>query len=514
MIFQFQNTVRALAISFLLKYSFLSSHAFTPYNIIHNYHHQLSSGEPLQFILSLIRKSTSDKKLYFGGALFGHFESAGDINGDDEKKEEDDEEESLYEQIAASEFEIASPSSLSSPPGQLTSPLTSSEGVDWGGEYDTLRQRASDAKSGRVGPPLSLFRIMTSQSPNEAVSDFVSTADPQVVEAMGGAVQSLLGGLVNPAVGVETIVKASGERLGNLCFQLQMTGYMFRNAEYVLALKDLMNIRGPATLDDYRQAFCKLDTDESGYIESVEVEDLLSDVYKGDIPKYEVEAFLRFFDSNKDGKISWNEFESGLGAISSSDSTGRKFAAAALPGSILEEDDNNDKDDNFNDELSSEPSVSGKVKVELKNGKVIEVEAREYIKKLKEEAEALKDALEQERGRFQQQQQSPVAGMTSDGPSKGGADGIAVYILSLQGNFKSLTEGISSDVVEAMKLLVDYVLASGRNGDNKGKKNITDKKEMEIPGSALQQLALWQLVLGYKLREAEATGDYRKLLED
>jgi hypothetical protein len=36
--------------------------------------------------------------------------------------------------------------------------------------------------------------------------------------------------------------------------------------------------------------------------------------------------------------------------------------------------------------------------------------------------------------------------------------------------------------------------------------------EMEIPGSALQQLALWQLVLGYRLREEEARGDYVKLL--
>jgi hypothetical protein len=36
---------------------------------------------------------------------------------------------------------------------------------------------------------------------------------------------------------------------------------------------------------------------------------------------------------------------------------------------------------------------------------------------------------------------------------------------------------------------------------------------MEIPGSALQQLALWQLVLGYRLREEEASGDYKKLLQ-
>ena len=36
---------------------------------------------------------------------------------------------------------------------------------------------------------------------------------------------------------------------------------------------------------------------------------------------------------------------------------------------------------------------------------------------------------------------------------------------------------------------------------------------MEIPGAALQQLALWQLVLGYKLREAEAKGEYMRLLD-
>jgi hypothetical protein len=38
--------------------------------------------------------------------------------------------------------------------------------------------------------------------------------------------------------------------------------------------------------------------------------------------------------------------------------------------------------------------------------------------------------------------------------------------------------------------------------------------EMELPGSALQQLALWQLVLGYRLREAEAKGEYVRLLDN
>lgn len=144
---------------------------------------------------------------------------------------------------------------------------------------------------------------------------------------------------------------------------------------------------------------------------------------------------------------------------------------------------------------------------------MIEVEAREYIEQLKKEADALTVALQREKARFQSQQQSPAPGMaTSSDKSK--VEGIAGYMASLEGDFKSLTNGISSDVVDSMKMLVNYVLDNG----SKGLKSKSDRermeKEMEIPGSALQQLALWQLVVGYKLREAEATGDYRKMLEE
>ena len=61
-------------------------------------------------------------------------------------------------------------------------------------------------------------------------------------------------------------------------------------------------------------------------------------------------------------------------------------------------------------------------------------------------------------------------------------------------------------------MLVDFVL-DGNSGNQGKDKPPVNELEMEIPGSALQHLALWQLVLGYKLREAEATGDYKKMLE-
>jgi hypothetical protein len=151
--------------------------------------------------------------------------------------------------------------------------------------------------------------------------------------------------------------------------------------------------------------------------------------------------------------------------------------------------------------------ILGTIEIELEDGKVVEVEAKEYIESLRAEAEALKKALRREK-----------PGMNGAGGlmANGGAPGmdIATYIASRQGDVKSLTEGVSPEVMETMKLLVDFVLEGSDGG--KSKKELSDKDkaemEMEIPGTALQQLALWQLVLGYRLREAEVTGDYLKLL--
>lgn len=430
---------------------------------------------------------------------------------DDDDEEEDDEDASLYEQFASSEFltdEEDKSSSLARTDG--------SKRTDWGGEYDMLRDRALDQKSGQNTSSKALFRLITMSTPSEAITKFVSTTNPEVVTAMSAAVSSLLGGLASGPLGsgVETIVKANGEKLGSLCFQLQMTGYMFRNAEYVLAIKDLMNIQGSATVEDYKRAFDKLDQDNSGYIESDEVEVLLADVYGNEgIPPFEVDVFLKFFDSNRDGKISWGEFERGLGVVAENRKKSSGGIASPLPG--LPGDDDLD-DDEEEEELLGETDVSGNIQIEFKSGKVLEVSAREYIDELKKEAEALKEALRIEKGGLPKQKDgmAPSSPLPPSG-GQGQTGGITGYIASLQGDFKSLTKDISPDVVDAMKLVVDYVIDGGPSSrGNRGNREENMKKEMEIPGSALQQLALWQLVLGYQLREAEATGEYRKMLEE
>ncbi len=466
-----------------------------------------------------------------GGNLFRPIRNQGDDEEEEEDEDEEDEE-SLYEQFASSEF-LDTKGDKGSESSEITQSFTPNspydKPIDWGGEYDTLRNRFDDVKNNKIGPSNTLFRIMTSQTPNEAIMSFINDASPQVITAMSSTVTNLLGGLTNPSTGMEMIVKANGDKLGSLCFQLQMTGYMFRNAEYVLAIRDLMNIHGKATLQDYKNAFDRLDKDQSGFIEANEISDLLSDVYGDDnIPSFEVDAFLQFFDSNNDGKISWDEFERGLGVVADSKAKesrrkGRITASAALPGSTEEEEqdeDEDDEDDEYDMANAIEPTISGKVKIEMKNGRVIEVEAKEYIEELKKEAEALKAALRREKDspqqqKQQQQEQSPDIMTPMAGGAQGAVDqtgGIAGYIASLEGDIQSLTKGISPEVVEAMKMLIDFVLDGGPSG--RGKERTNDKElEMEIPGSALQQLALWQLVLGYKLRENEATGEYRKMLE-
>lgn len=296
-----------------------------------------------------------------------------------------------------------------------------------------------------------------------------------------------------------------------------VAGYMFRNAEYVLALKDVMNLKGKGlTLEDYRVAFNELDEDRNGYIEVSEIQNLFQQVYgDGKVPPYEVSAFLKFFDRNKDGKISWEEFEKGFGAALATVNSGKNdFATQLRDGRSYDMSDDDDDDEDV--VIDVDGNVSGTIEIELKDGNVVEVDAKKYIETLKEEAQKLKEALRKEKtGQDPSQQLNAVepAGLVPNSLNGSGMD-IAGYIASRQGDVKSLTQGISPEVVDTMKKLVDFVLEGG--GSGKAKKNLSEAEkaeiEMEIPGSALQQLALWQLVLGYRLREEEVKGDFKKIL--
>jgi hypothetical protein len=69
------------------------------------------------------------------------------------------------------------------------------------------------------------------------------------------------------------------------------------------------------TREEFKQAFDRIDSDHSGYIDITEVRDLLRETYNLEPLEVEVEMFMQEFDENRDGRISWQEFEQTLGKI-------------------------------------------------------------------------------------------------------------------------------------------------------------------------------------------------------
>ena len=249
-------------------------------------------------------------------------------------------------------------------------------------DLSKLRSRIEKIQSeGLSTPAQMLFELATEKAPGDVMREFFTTASPQVTEAMQDAVMSLLGSL--PPLQFDASMTTTGDRLAALMLQLQMTGYMLRNAEYVFTLRRLLDIKS-RSIDEYRAAFDRIDIDGSGYIEPPEVEKLLADVYDGEAPGYEASTFLSFFDVDNDGKISWNEFAEALGA--SEESSPADLVRAALP--------------SVEDGMGKTPKVSGTVTVQLEGGNTVEMDAEKYMDELKKEARSLAPKPLEPRPRF------------------------------------------------------------------------------------------------------------------
>ena len=80
------------------------------------------------------------------------------------------------------------------------------------------------------------------------------------------------------------------------------------------------------TDEEFTAAFQKVDTDNSGFITSNEVEQLLYETYGYPALEEEVKMFMEDFDANHDGKVSYEEFCAALQRIRSE--LGKKDDAA------------------------------------------------------------------------------------------------------------------------------------------------------------------------------------------
>ncbi len=240
---------------------------------------------------------------------------------------------------------------------------------------------------------------LESLTPGEMVGQFMATAPPRVQSAVKNTVVGLLGSL-RASTAFDASVVTTQRALASLMFQLEMTGYMFRNAEYRLALqKTLLQANAP------------------------------------ELPSADAEAAS-----------------------------------------------------------SVRPQLKGSITVTLPDGTDVEVDANAYVSELSKEVESLKAEMVSLR---QQEEENKLQDLLA-------------YVQNLESEeMASLSSQVSAEVLDAMRQLVDTVIR-GMGGDVA----IKDGYDIltEVPSGTLAQLCMWQLVVGYNLREMEAREELNKQL--
>lgn len=250
---------------------------------------------------------------------------------------------------------------------------------------------------GALARPINRYvAAMENISAPDLIRGFAETAPAEVQAAVRQTVVSLLGNL--PPNVYDVNVMSTGQNVASLMYSMQMTGYMFRNAEY---RRSLLN-----TLE------------------------------------------------------------------------GNEKIAGMLSGGEDEDDP------------SSLPPVSGKIKVKLSDSLETEVDASAYMAELRSEVSALR---------------SELASVKSDALAAQGG-GLLAYMQGLgRENVQSLTGSISPEVLDAMRVLIENILSEAGVGG---------ESFMETSGLKLRELLVWQLISGYKLREMEAKEELNRLLDD
>mmetsp|Transcript_6239 Transcript_6239/g.22172 ORF Transcript_6239/g.22172 Transcript_6239/m.22172 type:complete len:135 (+) Transcript_6239:742-1146(+) len=131
----------------------------------------------------------------------------------------------------------------------------------------------------------------------------------------------------------------------------------------------------------------------------------------------------------------------------------------------------------------------------MPDGKEIEVDANAYVSELSREVKQLKSELLSLQKQNDMDEVQDILGFVQRLDNK---------------EMQSLTSSVSPEVLDAMRKLVDTVI-KGMGADpslmNEGIEIIT-----EVPASTLAQLCMWQLVVGYNLREMEAREELNKRL--
>jgi len=304
-----------------------------------------------------------------------------------------------------------------------------------------------------TGPSPSLLaknpfmEVVSKISPSDLIAKFTAESDPRVQEAVRTTILGLIGSL--PKLAFETTNITTGQRLASLMFQLQMTGYMFKNAEYRLSMSQSLGMSQTISSN--------LLLTPGEELSDKDDDPLISGKIKGKL------------------KIRYGKKED-----SKKDKTIQTKTNTITEDSITE----------GMDEVDSSASSSSPDTTE--DGMEIEVDAAAYMSELRAEVSKLRDELTE----------------TKEVKDEALRKDLLLYIRTLPAQeLKSLTNTMSQDVLVCMKGLVQAVLAG--IGDGKiGPDTVTEQS-----GEAMAQLCMWQLAVGYNLRELEVREEMNKNLK-
>lgn len=260
------------------------------------------------------------------------------------------------------------------------------------------------------------MKVVSNLTPSDLISKFTTSADPKVQNAVRSTILGLIGNL--PKLAFETTTITTGKRLASLMFQLQMTGYLFKNAEYRLSLTQSLN---PSEGGMNNLALSGADSDDEKDV------DPLKGKVRGKLKiRYDAES----------------------------------------------------KESTNGEDVEESPAE-------------LEVDAAAYMSELRSEVSQLRNDLVVRR----KEQEEAIR------------KDLLLYIRTLpEQELRSLTNTISQDVLVAMKGLVNVVMAGIGEGE------IAADTVTEQSGEAMAQLCMWQLVVGYNMRELEVREEMKKSL--
>mmetsp|Transcript_36410 Transcript_36410/g.117616 ORF Transcript_36410/g.117616 Transcript_36410/m.117616 type:complete len:315 (+) Transcript_36410:129-1073(+) len=114
------------------------------------------------------------------------------------------------------------------------------EGEEGGAAADAWEEALTGSELSR--PSNRFYDAVTNISAPELIGSFAETAPPEVQQAVRSTVVSLLGNL--PPQLYDTSVASTGQNVASLMYSMQLTGYMFRNAEYRRSLVESLQRDG------------------------------------------------------------------------------------------------------------------------------------------------------------------------------------------------------------------------------------------------------------------------------